>query len=122
MLLTRVGGTDKIVVTILQKWGDFMNMLIIGNGFDLAHGRPTRYEDFLRFLEAIQRTRDVFEERKTFLQWLEAQAFSTPIKEYILSAYESRKLNGVAEANNENLLIQEMYNHLDKNIWYTYFH
>ena len=26
-----------------------MNVLIIGNGFDLAHGLPTRYTDFLRY-------------------------------------------------------------------------
>ncbi|HJB93998.1 MAG TPA: bacteriophage abortive infection AbiH family protein, partial [Candidatus Mediterraneibacter intestinigallinarum] len=24
-----------------------MNILIIGNGFDLAHGLPTRYGDFI---------------------------------------------------------------------------
>lgn len=27
-----------------------MNMLIIGNGFDLAHGLPTQYKDFLKFV------------------------------------------------------------------------
>lgn len=27
-----------------------MNMLIIGNGFDLAHGLPTSYKDFLKFV------------------------------------------------------------------------
>ena len=74
-----------------------MNMLIIGNGFDLAHKRPTKYEDFLRFLDAIQRTRDIFEV-DPFLQWLDVQEFSAHIKEYILSAYESRKINGMAEA------------------------
>ena len=26
-----------------------MNILVIGNGFDLAHGLPTRYLDFLNF-------------------------------------------------------------------------
>lgn len=98
-----------------------MNMLIIGNGFDIAHDRPTRYEDFLRFLEAIQRTRDAFEEKQQFVQWLGEQGFAKPVKEYVLSAYESRKLNGMADANNENLLIQEMYNCLDKNVWYPYF-
>ena len=25
-----------------------MNILVIGNGFDLAHGLPTKYGDFLR--------------------------------------------------------------------------
>ena len=28
-----------------------MNMLIIGNGFDLAHKLPTSYKDFLQFVE-----------------------------------------------------------------------
>lgn len=28
-----------------------MNILMIGNGFDLAHGLPTRYRDFLRMVE-----------------------------------------------------------------------
>lgn len=31
----------------------FMNILMIGNGFDLAHGLPTKYGDFLKFLENI---------------------------------------------------------------------
>jgi len=26
-----------------------MNILVIGNGFDLAHGLPTKYKDFLEF-------------------------------------------------------------------------
>ena len=28
-----------------------MNILVIGNGFDLAHGLPTSYKDFLVFIE-----------------------------------------------------------------------
>lgn len=28
-----------------------MNILVLGNGFDLAHGLPTRYMDFLLFME-----------------------------------------------------------------------
>ena len=27
-----------------------MNLLIVGNGFDLAHGLPTSYTDFLKFV------------------------------------------------------------------------
>ncbi|MGL5271021.1 MAG: AbiH family protein [Selenomonadaceae bacterium] len=30
-----------------------MNILVIGNGFDLAHDLPTTYEDFLCFLEVL---------------------------------------------------------------------
>lgn len=31
-----------------------MNILVIGNGFDLAHGLPTRYTDFLFFCSAVK--------------------------------------------------------------------
>lgn len=31
-----------------------MNILVIGNGFDLAHGLPTRYTDFLEFVKVIR--------------------------------------------------------------------
>lgn len=30
-----------------------MNILVIGNGFDLAHGLPTRYIDFMNYLNVI---------------------------------------------------------------------
>lgn len=31
-----------------------MNILLIGNGFDIAHGLPTRYQDFLDFVKAFK--------------------------------------------------------------------
>ena len=31
-----------------------MNILVIGNGFDLAHGLPTTYQDFLKFVEVMK--------------------------------------------------------------------
>lgn len=31
-----------------------MNILVIGNGFDLAHGLPTKYIDFLNFIQIIR--------------------------------------------------------------------
>ena len=31
-----------------------MNILVIGNGFDLAHGLPAKYGDFLEFCERIR--------------------------------------------------------------------
>lgn len=35
-----------------------MNILIIGNGFDLAHGLPTKYEHFLKYVDAFKRFED----------------------------------------------------------------
>ena len=37
----------------VQKEGN-MNILVIGNGFDLAHGLPTKYTDFLDFIKEFQ--------------------------------------------------------------------
>lgn len=31
-----------------------MNILVIGNGFDIAHGLPTKYIDFLKFVNVIK--------------------------------------------------------------------
>lgn len=31
-----------------------MNILVIGNGFDLAHELPTTYQDFLKFVEVMK--------------------------------------------------------------------
>lgn len=36
-----------------------MNILVIGNGFDLAHGLPTKYGDFLEFVKVMQQVIDV---------------------------------------------------------------
>lgn len=35
-----------------------MNILLIGNGFDLAHGLPTRYTDFLEFIKILKTVSD----------------------------------------------------------------
>ncbi|ARE60646.1 hypothetical protein I5Q82_07320 [Acutalibacter muris] len=32
-----------------------LNILVIGNGFDLAHGLPTKYEHFLKYVEEYWR-------------------------------------------------------------------
>ena len=31
-----------------------MKILVIGNGFDLAHGLPTKYTDFMEFINVIK--------------------------------------------------------------------
>ena len=50
-----------------------MNILIIGNGFDLAHRLPTSYTDFLKFFHSVEKmpifcgTNKEYEERIRFL-------------------------------------------------------
>lgn len=96
-----------------------MNMLIIGNGFDLAHKRPTKYEDFLKFTKEIVRTKiepgtiDEFESTMPDLH--------PDVKKYILSAFGARRNSGSGDVWNRNKMIQELYDLLDKNVWYEYF-
>jgi hypothetical protein len=33
---------------------DKVNILVVGNGFDLAHGLPTKYSDFLEFIKILR--------------------------------------------------------------------
>lgn len=40
---------------MFAKGERIMNILIIGNGFDLAHGLPTKYGDFLDFCQKARR-------------------------------------------------------------------
>ena len=41
-----------------------MNILLIGNGFDLAHELQTFYEDFLRFTEEFEIYRTAIEKKE----------------------------------------------------------
>lgn len=98
-----------------------MNMLIIGNGFDLAHDRPTKYEHFLQFLELIRRTRRSYENEREFTASMNTEQLSDHVRNYILSAFQSRIPKVNAYADNKKPLIQEIYRCLDENVWYSYF-
>lgn len=96
-----------------------MNMLVIGNGFDLAHERPTRYSDFLQFLEYILSAKDYPDDRLQFEDSLNIECHT--VKQYILDSFDTRKNPGTESAWNKNPMIQEIYERLDKNVWYEYF-
>lgn len=46
-----------------------MNILIIGNGFDLAHGLPTKYEHFLKYIDAFKRFKDICKQESIKDNW-----------------------------------------------------
>lgn len=98
-----------------------MNMLIVGNGFDLAHGRPTRYEDFLKFLGQISRTRNYHGRKEQFEETIAGLQLHTEVKKYILSAFATRANFRNNIANNSNPAVQELYECSDENVWYEYF-
>lgn len=80
-----------------------MNILLIGNGFDLAHGLPTKYKDFLAFCEGILEFYHQPEDKmKGF------------ISHFIKGSYEEHYKY-------ERKYIDELFNSINNNIWFSYF-
>lgn len=100
-----------------------MNMLIIGNGFDLAHKRPTAYSDFLLFLELMLEIRGCKVSRADVKKYLDDEHgdLCPRVKEYLLSSFDTRLITESGCIKNRNAVIQELYDCLHKNVWYEYF-
>jgi len=92
-----------------------MNMLIIGNGFDLAHERPTKYGDFLKFAEYIYLSQSFNGSRSQFQERLTNVNMHPEVKSYILKAFDSR-VESSNSVTNENDIIQQLYNCLNNNV------
>lgn len=78
-----------------------MNILIIGNGFDLAHGLPTTYVDFLNFINTFENC----EKRNT----------------YTYIPLESEEKFTTHIMNMETDMRREFRNLIQDNIWISYF-
>ena len=108
-----------------------MNILLIGNGFDLAHNLPTTYNHFLSFCQKARRiyTLDtqvsLYEYTKKQLQDWEV---NEEIKLALKSAFDTRRCsksyaNGTVELQVEtlNAALNELYEHIKDNVWIDYF-
>lgn len=91
-------------------------VLILGNGFDLAHGLPTRYSDFLDFCEIIMMIKS-----NPFLCINNKNVVNT-VNNSLNNFYKT-------EYNDENIFqncqlkystISEIFDCLNFNIWYSY--
>lgn len=89
--IKRVKGVDLMGKTVL----------ILGNGFDLAHGLPTRYSDFLEFCKIF--LTDIYDKDKTLTALLNKYGMNEKCIKYFSEKYDY------------------FGNLLDKNIWYGYF-
>lgn len=109
-----------------------MNILIIGNGFDLAHGLPTRYDNFLDFCE---KTRKIytFRENASLREYkqknIDNWEMNDDIKNVLLETFDKRdckkNFNGDNTYNlnvtTSNEFLNELYTHIGKNTWLEYF-
>lgn len=105
-----------------------MNILIIGNGFDLAHGLPTKYADFLNF---CNKTRiiyinpcDVTYEDYKRIE-LDTWVISEEIKNILLEAYVNRKERKNTPNYGKYVTPNKFLNEINKlicdNTWFLYF-
>lgn len=91
-----------------------MNILLVGNGFDLAHGLPTDYMSFVKFLNIVQ----------SGVTWNENyNAIREDIKQFhICSEFDSFFLDYFSPQPNDNsIYIKEVQNLMQNNFWTTYF-
>ena len=105
-----------------------MNVLIIGNGFDLAHDLPTSYSDVLNFLNKIQLTSTYYGSKEDFVsKHLSNGELNDYLLKYIEKAFDTRQTERSENSRfietdftNTNYLIQEIYDNLKDNVWYSY--
>lgn len=95
-----------------------MNILVIGNGFDLAHGLPTKYLHFLEFAKTFMKCYQK-EDEIDWVYWDESSKINKFVKKIFIAKYE----NGQTKTEKENArnLIEELRNCIDDNIWIEYF-
>lgn len=80
-----------------------MNVLVIGNGFDLAHHLPTQYRDFLNFVKSFRDPNDsaysqfigeIKENHEDLYQEVSSLINKNVLLNYFLSIYEERCKEG----------------------------
>jgi hypothetical protein len=89
-----------------------VNILIIGNGFDLEHGLPTRYEDFLKFISSIKRKIDDLSGFISYAFFQNSPNINKNLKKYMAETYCP---------NGEHPELEMMKNLISKNVWVEYF-
>ena len=67
--------------------GDGANILLVGNGFDLAHGLPTDYQSFANFMSAAQAGRYGAGGQAETLKILEAYDVGPELGQFLLDAF-----------------------------------
>lgn len=99
-----------------------MNILVLGNGFDLAHGLPTSYINFLEFCEKVIPIYNGI--NKSHISYnnnvLSDWKINNEIKDFLEDAYKSRKKeNNIIYTKYPKL--DELYSLIKNNIWFYYF-
>lgn len=107
-----------------------MNILVLGNGFDLAHGLPTSYKDFLTFCKKIKTIYE-YSESVSRAEYKEKEIDSWEmnenIKERFVNTYADRIIDkslyegADSRQVSTNAIYDELYKYIQKNTWLEYF-
>lgn len=93
-------------------------ILVIGNGFDLAHGFPTRYCDFLDFclkVKLLFSNNSSKHDGKWANELINKWEFNDTIKQLLYNTF-------IRSVDSYKKYINEIIELIDSNIWYQYFH
>ena len=109
-----------------------MNILMIGNGFDIAHDLPTKYSDFLDFCYRLKIiyswNGSNIEFAKKHIDTWQMWGEKDPGK-YLIEAFQSRRKETANYENGRSLesyrssnkCVQEMFECIKNNVWDNYF-
>lgn len=98
-----------------------MNMLIIGNGFDLAHGLPTQYKDFLKFVNVV----NAIFNKESYEEIVTKETEKITDEDELKKEIEKTKdfFDFINSLNNQENFkyIEELHNLSIDNLWINYF-
>lgn len=103
---------------------EIKEILLIGNGFDLAHKLPTQYKDFLEFCEKINTIYATDENLGSEGYWnshLGSWEFDFTISSNLEMAFTERHNNKINAQNSDKCIIDELYALIENNTWINYF-
>lgn len=107
-----------------------MNILVLGNGFDLAHSLPTSYKDFLAFCKKIQtlyKYDESISQGEYKAKEIDLWGMDESIKDRIVNAYADRKINkcvgkdGIEQNVSIDSTFNELHGYIQQNTWLEYF-
>jgi len=102
-----------------------MNILVIGNGFDLAHGLPTKYTDFLEFVEKFEEFYESEKQNTLDLYYMREDAkkdiIISMLVELFSSIFSNSDLSNDNEVKTAKKIIEELHNLIKDNVWIDYF-
>ncbi|MDM0787963.1 AbiH family protein [Clostridium perfringens] len=89
-----------------------MNILVVGNGFDLAHGFPTKYWDFMMFIKSFKEMEHLSKDK--LLKLPEFKRLNVDVQNYLAK-------DEVFNKDNRSDIVKELSKLISNNVWIEYF-